>query len=143
MSTSRHDDTAAILRDLIVISRRGIADARSAAVSLNMTEQSILGYIVDHPGCRSVDIAAAYRLNRSTVSRQLARLVQLGVVREIADDERTAGRGRPLELTDAGWQAYRDALDLLQAVVDRHLDGWNDAEVARFAHDLGRFNAAS
>lgn len=141
MPTSRHDHTAAILRDLIVISRRGIADARTAAVSLNMTEQSILGYIVDHPGCRSVDIAAAYRLNRSTVSRQLAALVQLGVVREIPDD-RTAGRGRPLELTDAGWQAYRDALDLLQSVVDRHLDGWTDDEVARFAHDLGRFNAA-
>ncbi|AWB96349.1 hypothetical protein DCE93_12400 [Agromyces badenianii] len=133
----RPADAAGILRALIVISRRGVADARIANLSLSMTDQSILGYIVDHPGSRSVDIAQAFRLNRSTVSRQLAELMQLGVVREATD---AAGRGRPLELTDPGWAAYDEAIGVLQGVVDEHLDGWTDAEVARFAHDLQRFN---
>ncbi|MFF2494208.1 MarR family winged helix-turn-helix transcriptional regulator [Agromyces sp. NPDC058064] len=137
---TRDEHAAAILRELIVISRRGVADARTAPLSLSMTDQSILGYIVDHPECRSVDIAEAFRLNRSTVSRQLAGLTRLGVVREIAD---ASGRGRPLELTETGWAAYREAIELLQRVVDRHLGGWHDQEVARFAADLTRFNDAA
>ncbi|MFF2271709.1 MarR family winged helix-turn-helix transcriptional regulator [Agromyces sp. NPDC058136] len=138
--TARDDHAAAILRELIVVSRRGVADARTAPVPLNMTEQSILGFIVDHPGCRSVDIAEAFRLNRSTVSRQLGGLTRLGVVREVTD---ATGRGRPLELTETGWAAYREAIEILQRVVDAHLDGWGDDEVARFAHDLTRFNGAA
>lgn len=136
-SAGRGRATADILRALIVISRRGVADARIANISLSMTDQSILGYIVDHPGCRSVDIAQAFRLNRSTVSRQLAGLTKLGVVREVTD---ASGRGRPLELTDSGWAAYDEAIGILQGVVDENLDAWTDAEVARFAHDLQRFN---
>src|SRR5690349_18625680 len=102
-TASRDAATADILGALIVISRRGVADARTANLSLSLTDQSILGFIVDNPGCRSVDIAHAYRLNRSTVSRQLAGLTALGVVREATD---AAGRGRPLELTDRGRAAY-------------------------------------
>ena len=133
----RSDDAARVLRELIVISRRGVADARTARVPLSMTEQSILGYLVENPGARSADIARAFRLNRSTVSRQLGALLRLGVVRELPD---ASGRGTPLELTEAGWAAYDEAIGILQQVVDRHLGDWTDAEVARFAGDLGRFN---
>lgn len=133
----RSDDAARVLRELIVISRRGVADARTARVPLSMTEQSILGYLVENPGARSADIARAFRLNRSTVSRQLGALLRLGVVRELPD---ASGRGTPLELTEAGWAAYDEAIGILQQVVDRHLGDWTDAEVARFARDLGRFN---
>lgn len=133
----RSDDAARVLRELIVISRRGVADARTARVPLSMTEQSILGYLVENPGARSADIARAFRLNRSTVSRQLGALLRLGVVRELPD---ASGRGTPLELTEAGWAAYDEAIGILQQVVDRHLGDWTDAEVARFARDLVRFN---
>jgi len=136
-TASRGTATTDILGALIVISRRGVADARTANLSLSLTDQSILGFIVDHPGCRSVDIAQAYRLNRSTVSRQLAGLVSLGVVREMTD---AAGRGRPLELTASGRAAYDDAIGILHGIVADQLDGWSDAEVARFARDLRRFN---
>ncbi|WP_350348840.1 MarR family winged helix-turn-helix transcriptional regulator [Agromyces sp. G08B096] len=144
---TRRDDAAGILRELIVISRRGVADARTARIRLSLTDQSILGYIVDHPGARSTDIATAFRLNRSTVSRQLANLARLGVVRERADEASASSgaggapvRGRPLELTDTGWAAYHEAIAILQSVVDHQLGDWTDAEVARFARDLHRFN---
>jgi len=137
---ARRSAGADILRALIVISRRGVADARIPDLSLSLTDQSILGYIVDHPGSRSTDIARAFRLNRSTVSRQLAGLIELGVVCEKTD---ASGRGRPLELTESGRAAYDEAIGILQGVVDEHLDGWTDAEVARFAHDLQRFNTSA
>lgn len=130
-------DRAAILRALITISRRGVADARRGGTPLSMTDQSIVGFIAERSGVRSIDIAQEFQLNRSTVSRQLAGLIRVGLVREAAD---TAGRGRPLELTDAGESAYRETLRALQAIIDDQLAAWTADEVARFAHDLTRFN---
>ncbi|QEO14902.1 winged helix-turn-helix transcriptional regulator [Agromyces intestinalis] len=135
----RSTDASGILHALMLISRRGVADARTAPTSLSMTAQSIVAFIVDHPGTRSVDLAREFRLNRSTVSRQLGDLVALGLVREASG----TGRGRPLELTEAGRRAYDETVAILQAVVDASLAGWSDAEVARFARDLARFNAAT
>ncbi|MWB98156.1 MarR family winged helix-turn-helix transcriptional regulator [Agromyces seonyuensis] len=135
---ARETDARSILHSLIVVSRRGVADARRVRSSLSVVDQSLLTHLVDHPGTRAVDLAAAFRLNRSTVSRQVGGLVALGLVRE-ADAE---GRGRPLELTPAGRREYDAAIALLQADVAAQLDGWTDEEVARFAADLDRFEAA-
>lgn len=138
--SGRKDDAAAVLRALVTISRRGLADARTGSGPLSITDQSILLFIAGTPGIRSVDIARELRLNRSTVSRQLSGLVALGLVRE---DAETPARGRGLALTEVGSAAYRETLDALQAVVDAHLADWTDAEVARFAHDLVRFDRAA
>lgn len=140
MTGTRDDQAAQVLRALIRISRRGVADARTTGIPLSMTDQSIVAFIVDNPGTRSTDIAAEFRLNRSTVSRQLANLQVLGVVREVADG---TGRGRPLELTPAGHEAYDESIGILQHVVDAHLSDWTDAEVEAFATALARFNAAA
>ncbi|MFS0852275.1 MarR family winged helix-turn-helix transcriptional regulator [Microbacterium sp. 179-I 3D4 NHS] len=140
MANARQDDGAAILRALVAISRRGLADARSDETPLSVTEQSIVMAIAEQPGIRSIDIARMFRLNRSTVSRQLGALIDLGIVREASSD---AGRGRPLELTPEGDAAYRGTLDTLQRIIDTHLASWTDAEVARFAHDLRRFDRAA
>ncbi|WP_395245457.1 MarR family winged helix-turn-helix transcriptional regulator [Agromyces sp. MMS24-K17] len=139
MADRRTTDASGILHALMLVSRRGVADARTAPTSLSMTEQSIVAFIVDNPGTRAIDLAREFRLNRSTVSRQLADLVRLGLVRE-GDGP---GRGRPLELTEAGRAAYDETVAILQRIVDRSLDGWTDAEVGRFARDLVRFNAAA
>ncbi len=138
--TKRSDDSATVLRSLVAISRRGVADARTDETPLSMTEQSIVTAIAEQPGIRSIDIARTFRLNRSTVSRQLAALVRLGIV---ADDPSEGGRGRPLALTAAGTEAYRRTLRTLQRIVDAHLSSWTDDEVARFAHDLSRFDRSS
>jgi DNA-binding MarR family transcriptional regulator len=98
MSTQndRHQHTTTVLRSLVAISRRGLADARFGETPLSVTEQSIVMAIAEQPGIRSIDIARMFRLNRSTVSRQLAALIALDIVRETPSD---GGRGRPLELT--------------------------------------------
>ena len=131
----RDADTADILNALILITRRGVADARTTGTTLSMTAQSIVGYIVDNPGCRSADIARDFRLNRSTLSRQIGDLVGAGLVRE-GDGP---GRGRPLELTALGEHAYRETIDVLAGVVAAAMRTWSDSDVDRFARDLVRF----
>lgn len=142
MSTrnDRHQHTTTVLRSLVAISRRGLADARFGETPLSVTEQSIVMAIAEQPGIRSTDIARMFRLNRSTVSRQLAALIALDIVRETPSD---GGRGRPLELTEAGTTAYRGTLDALQKIIDAHLTSWTNDEVARFAHDLDRFDRSA
>jgi DNA-binding MarR family transcriptional regulator len=137
MDTDRHDHSTRVLRSLVAITRRGLADARDDDTPLSMTEQSIMMAIAEQPGIRSTDIARMFRLNRSTVSRQLAALLRLGLVRETPSD---TGRGRPLELTEAGTSAFHRTLASLQRIVEAHLASWSDDEVARFAHDLERFD---
>jgi DNA-binding MarR family transcriptional regulator len=134
---ARDQHSATVLRALVAISRRGLADARFGDAPLSVTDQSIVMAIAEQPGIRSIDIARMFRLNRSTVSRQLATLTSLGIVREVPAE---SGRGRPLELTDAGAAAYRGTLASLQQIIDSHLEPWTDDEVARFAHDLERFD---
>ncbi|QAY59607.1 MarR family transcriptional regulator [Microbacterium protaetiae] len=136
---ARDTDTAEILGALILISRRGVADARTTGTALSMTAQSIIGYIVDNPGCRSADIARDFRLNRSTLSRQIGDLLGAGLVREAAGP----GRGRPLELTPAGERAYRETIAVLTGVVAEAIHEWTDAEVDRFARDLVRFTVGA
>ncbi|MDQ0648088.1 DNA-binding MarR family transcriptional regulator [Microbacterium natoriense] len=136
---TRRTDSETVLRSLVAISRRGLVDARFGDAPLSVTDQSIVMAIAEQPGIRSTDIARMFRLNRSTVSRQLAGLTALGIVCEA---DAGTGRGRPLELTPAGAAAYRGTLDALQDVIETHLTAWSDAEVARFAHDLDRFDRA-
>ncbi|MFJ4997252.1 MarR family winged helix-turn-helix transcriptional regulator [Microbacterium sp. NPDC088619] len=136
-SYGRQSDSAAVLRSLVAITRRGLVDARAEEPSLSITDQSIVMAIADAPGIRSTDIARMFRLNRSTVSRQLSTLVSLGLVQETPS---SSGRGRPLELTTEGEEAFRNTLRSLQGVIDEHLARWTDAEVQRFAHDLQRFD---
>ncbi|MFF5626389.1 hypothetical protein CQ047_05635 [Microbacterium sp. MYb72] len=134
---SRKNDSATVLRSLVAISRRGLVDASFGDAPLSITDQSIVMAIAERPGIRSIDIARMFRLNRSTVSRQLAGLIALGIVRDTAPP---SGRGRPLELTPEGMDAYRGTLGALQQIIDQHLARWTDAEVSRFAHDLERFD---
>ncbi|WP_311257462.1 MarR family winged helix-turn-helix transcriptional regulator [Microbacterium sp. WCS2018Hpa-9] len=136
-SHGRLSDSAAVLRSLVAITRRGLVDARAEEPRLSITDQSIVMAIADEPGIRSTDIARMFRLNRSTVSRQLSALVSLGLVQEMPS---APGRGRPLELTAEGEEAFRNTLRSLQGVIDSHLAQWTDAEVQRFAHDLQRFD---
>lgn len=130
---------AEIVHELVLISRRGVADVRSFDARVSLAEQSILMHIAINPGCRSTDIAAEFALNRSTVSRQLSGLIHLGLVVERGG---AAGRGRPLELSAEGQKHYNAAIGSLQVGVDSRLAEWPDAEVGAFAEALARFNRA-
>jgi DNA-binding MarR family transcriptional regulator len=140
-SLVRPDATADILRALVTITRRGVTDARAFAANavgpqLTEAEQSIVAFIADNPHCRSTDVATAYRLNRSTVSRQLERLQSIGLVQVMPD---VTGRGRPLELTGDGRAHYQHTMAYMRTVLADRIAEWSDEEVAGFATSLKRF----
>ncbi|GAA4150211.1 MarR family winged helix-turn-helix transcriptional regulator [Leifsonia shinshuensis] len=135
------DPIARVQRELLTLGRRGTARVRREDEVLSVVDRSLLTYIQDNPGCRAVDIAAHFQLNRSTVSRQLAALLEHGYV--AADDDAPGGsRGIALRLTPAGGRAFDQSTRTVLDSVARRLEGWSETDLEAFARMLERYNAA-
>lgn len=78
--TVRESDIEAVFSQLREVSRRSNARSRSIEKTLSFVEDSLLRFIATTNGARATDIAAAFSLNRSTVSRQINSLIALGLV---------------------------------------------------------------
>jgi DNA-binding MarR family transcriptional regulator len=91
-------------------------------------------------GRRSVDLATLYRLDKSTVSRQVGDLERRGLVTRSADP--AGGRGQVLTVTAAGRALLREAAAARQAELAERVADWTDAELAAFASALQRYNVA-
>jgi DNA-binding MarR family transcriptional regulator len=134
----RSDAVGRVHTALITIARRGSV-RRQARSALSRVEESLLAHLAAHPGQRAIDIADQFRLNRSTVSRQLAGLIERGLVAD-ADGEAVSRRGQPLSVTARGAEILAESDDSMLSVVDVRTQGWSDADVERFADLLERFN---
>jgi DNA-binding MarR family transcriptional regulator len=134
----REQIAAAVQRELTVFARRvrGVPQHQE----LPFVAYSMLSSIDAADGCRSVDLAVLYRLDKSTVSRQVGDLERRGLVTKRADAER--GRGRVLTVTTAGRALLQDAAAARQAELARRVAAWSDQELAAFAAALQRYNAA-
>jgi DNA-binding MarR family transcriptional regulator len=133
----RDQIAAAVQRELTVFARR----VRGAPhQELPFVAYSMLSSIDAAGGCRSVDLAALYRLDKSTVSRQVGDLERRGLVTRKADPER--GRGQVLTVTPAGRALLQDAAATRQAELAGRVAAWTDDELAAFAAALQRYNAA-
>ena len=76
----------------------------------------------------------------STISRQVAELVRLGLVRREPDP--SDGRASLLAITDAGRQVCERVRTVRRELLAAAVAGWTDAELATFADLLSRFNGA-
>jgi DNA-binding MarR family transcriptional regulator len=134
----RDEIAAAVQRELTVFARRvrGVPQHQG----LPFVAYSMLSSIDAADGCRAVDLAALYRLDKSTVSRQVGDLERRGLVTKRADPER--GRGRVLTVTPAGRALLQEAAAARQAELTRRVATWTDEELAAFAAALQRYNAA-
>jgi DNA-binding MarR family transcriptional regulator len=79
-----------------------------------------------------------YRLDKSTVSRQVADLERRGLVDRVAGPE--GGRPQALQVTPAGAELLADAARLQRAELDSRLVDLSQAEVREFARLLRRYN---
>ncbi len=135
------DPIARVRRELVTLGRRGTARVRREDEVLSVVDRSLLTYIEDNPGCRAVDIATHFQLNRSTVSRQLGALLGHGYV--AAYDEPAGGpRGIALRLTEVGGAAFQQSTRRVMDSVARRLEGWSQADLEAFARMLERYNSA-
>jgi DNA-binding MarR family transcriptional regulator len=76
----------------------------------------------------------------STVSRQVAELVRLELVRREPDP--SDGRASLLAITDAGRQVCERVRTLRRELLAAAVAGWTDSDLDTFADLLGRFNGA-
>lgn len=123
------------------IYRRAVARSRRINAPLTQVEQSLLAFIGSNPGCRATDIASAFSLNRSTVSRQVHALAELGLVMEGDDADSQPRRGRALSVTEEGADRLNRSLAIHREAVRNRLDGWSESELRDFAAALERFNS--
>lgn len=130
----------AVYSQMETISRRAIARNRRTTAPLTVVQHTLLTFIASTSDCRAIDIAGAFRLNRSTISRQVADLVGLDLV-VVRVDGVGGGRGQVLELTGRGHELLESSVRANRAELERRLTGWDDDEVDRLARGLERFNA--
>ncbi|MGW1074467.1 MarR family winged helix-turn-helix transcriptional regulator [Streptomyces sp. NPDC002537] len=136
----RDQSVETIQRELTAFARRARATAARTHPELSLVSFTVLAHVEDRPGCRATDLAAHYLLDKSTVSRQIATLERLGLVerRVDPDDQRV----QVLHLTPAGADTLAQVAASRLAAFHERLADWDEADLARFADYLLRYNAA-
>ena len=121
-----------ILHELTLYGRRVRAVVGRAHPDLSFAAYSMLSHVYDEDGCRAVELARTYGLDKSTVSRQLGDLVRRGLIHR--DD---AG----LHVTPRGARLLEGARRQQRSLLAERMRGWSEEERRTFAELLHRYNA--
>jgi DNA-binding MarR family transcriptional regulator len=136
------DPQARIERELTLLVRRAQKvhlRSEAPAEALDRAAYSILGTLHDEGPLRCGALADRFQLDASTVSRQVAGLVQAGlVVKEVEADDRRAWR---LRLTRHGEDSLEATRSARRRIVRELLGSWSPQDRAVFAGLLEQFNA--
>jgi DNA-binding MarR family transcriptional regulator len=136
---------AAIEQELSALFRR----SRSASLRLARRvhpEMDAAGYALisqiegtgDGAGVRASDVAQVLGLDKSTVSRGITQLENLGLIERVGDPD--DGRARLLRLTTTGAERFEAMRTQRQTEFRAILDRWNPADLADLGRLLGRLN---
>lgn len=118
------------------------ASARMAArvhPDLEPAAYPLLAHIEQNPGVRARELAAHIGIGKGTMSRQLARLEDLGLVERRPDPEDS--RGQLIRLTAEGTRRVEGARLARRRFLASALDEWTHDEIAHLAAQLARLNA--
>jgi DNA-binding MarR family transcriptional regulator len=105
---------------------------------LSLVDYTLLTEIHGAPGTRAADLAILFGLDKSTVSRQVIKLVEVGLLARTG--ERPGQRGVILELTAAGERALAGAAQAVRAALGAWLADWDDDDIGLFAGLVDRLN---
>jgi DNA-binding MarR family transcriptional regulator len=135
------DPFEALERELRLLMRRAASAASAVAArvhpQLDASAYPLLAHIAVHPGTRGSDLAAHFGVGRATVSRQLARLRELGLIDREVDPEDT--RGQLISLTADGIARFTDARAGRIEASRRVLADWDTDDVLALATLLRRY----
>jgi DNA-binding MarR family transcriptional regulator len=130
-------------RELRLIIRRaqssGASIARRVHPELDASAYPLLAHIAEQPGARGSDLATFFGVGRATVSRQLSRLVELGLVERTVDPDDS--RGQRIHLTPDGAARLDRARSSRVAMLEGALATWETEEVTQLASLLNRYSA--
>ena len=135
---------AALERELSVLLRRARAWsgelARTVHPDLEAAAYGLLTHVVDG-GARATDLAGYFGIDKSTVSRQVRLLEQLGLLSRESDP--VDARALRLVVTEEGVRRLCAARDARRRRVEDRLQGWDADDVALLASLLARYNQAA
>jgi len=143
--TESEELVAAIEQELSALFRR----SRSASLRLARRvhpEMDAAGYALisqielgAEAGVRASDVAQALGLDKSTVSRGITHLENLGLIERIGDPD--DGRARLLRLTTSGTERFDAMRAQRQTEFRAILDRWNPTDLGDLGRLLARLNA--
>lgn len=96
-----------------------------------------LGILATEGEQRASDLAERLRVDLSVISRQVAALIEDGLIARATDP--ADRRVHRLAITDAGLATLRAHREQMVELIARGLDDWSDEDVVRFAQGLRRF----
>lgn len=135
---SRSAAEQTIQRELTAFARRARGKAAELHPDLSLVAFSILDLVIERDGCLASDLAHHFALDKSTVSRQVSALEQLGYLRREVDS--TNRRNHILHATATGRQVVRETEQRRRDAFATRFEHWDDVDVARFADYLRRYN---
>ncbi|MCP2169899.1 MarR family winged helix-turn-helix transcriptional regulator [Goodfellowiella coeruleoviolacea] len=132
----------AVERELSVLFGRArslsLALAAQVHPGLDAASYALLVHLNDTGAARAVDVVDRTGLDKSTVSRQLARLVELGLVERVADP--SDGRARIVQLTEDGRRRLAEARTDRRRRLRSRLTSWSAEDMRTLSRLLGRLN---
>ncbi|MBL7499615.1 MarR family winged helix-turn-helix transcriptional regulator [Frankia nepalensis] len=134
----RDDLAAAIYSELTRLVRRIRGEASELHPGLSLAAYTLLLYLSEVGEARAADLVAFFRLNKSTVSRQLAELVTAGLVDR--EPNRADSRVQIVRVSAFGQATLDDVDKTLRARMRARLDSWPEEDMAAFGRLLARYN---
>ncbi|MFD7917982.1 MarR family winged helix-turn-helix transcriptional regulator [Streptomyces sp. NPDC059740] len=125
---------------MTAFARRARALAARVHPELSLVSYTLLAHLEERQGCRATDLAAYYMLDKSTVSRQVATLESLGFVERRLDP--ADHRVQVLHPTAKGTEMLANVTASRRRAFHERLSDWDEADLARFADYLSRYNAS-
>jgi DNA-binding MarR family transcriptional regulator len=141
-SVERRAAAEGVERELVMLFRRARNLSTTVAAhvhpDLDSASYSLLLMIDDAGPLRGMDVADRTGLDKSTVSRQIATLVDLNLLERVPDPD--DGRARRIQLSDLG----RERLAKVRAERRKHLHGqfasWSTEDLKDLARLLTKLN---
>jgi DNA-binding MarR family transcriptional regulator len=131
---------AALETELTLLARHHLhASQRGADRLLDRSGYHLLGRL-EHGPMSLKQLSEAFRLDPSTVNRQVAALLRAGLVERVADPD--GGVARLLRPTAKGLDHLHRDRAAIQADVGKVLSGWDREDALRLCELLERFNTS-
>jgi DNA-binding MarR family transcriptional regulator len=142
--TSRADTLGLLEREVGVLIRRikRVIGERARAVHPDLQPASylILSWLADEGPLRAATMAESFDIDKGAVSRQLAHLVELGLVTRVPDPE--DGRAMLVAASEDAQRRLADVAAHRRKWLDEQLGDWSAEELGSFVETLGRYNQA-
>lgn len=140
--SERTEAAESVERELVLLFRRVRNLSANVAghvhPDLDPASYSLLLMVSDAGQLRGMDVADRIGVDKSTVSRQIGTLVELGLLERVPDPD--DGRARLVQLSELG----RERLTRLRDQRSEHLQGvfesWSTHDLSEFARLLAQLN---